>query len=107
MPARHRDTTSSGRENHRMKGTGAGLPEHIQTNNAAGGPTPSQTLVFLTGCDVQLQLTDQSLPQEPGEPSTVSVTTNEDGLGDQRPKEARQRGHVVDPKAKPGWDECF
>ncbi|WAQ81530.1 hypothetical protein PtA15_1A872 [Puccinia triticina] len=62
MPARHRDTTSSGRKNHRMKGTGAGLPEHIQTNNAAGGPTPSQTLVFLTPSRAGMNGSERSLP---------------------------------------------
>ncbi|WAR52413.1 hypothetical protein PtB15_1B855 [Puccinia triticina] len=92
MPARHRDTTSSGRKNHRMKGTGAGLPEHIQTNNAAGGPTPSQTLVFLTN---------------PANPVPFPLLLMKTGRGTSVPRKLVRGGHVVDPKAKPGWDEWF
>ncbi|WAQ82486.1 hypothetical protein PtA15_2A803 [Puccinia triticina] len=100
-----------------MKGTGAGLPEHIQTNNAAGGPTPSQTLVFLTNQPGKFKVQKASISAsdsygtiKPGEPSTVSVATNEDGPGDDRtsvPRKLVSGGHVVDPKAEPGWDEWF
>ncbi|WAQ83018.1 hypothetical protein PtA15_3A384 [Puccinia triticina] len=101
MPARHRDTTSSGRENHRMKGTGAGLPEHIQTNNAAGGPTPSQTLVFLTtrrDATFSSNLLIKAYLKNPANPVPFPLLLMKTGWGTSVPRKLVSGGTLSTPK---------